>query len=115
MAHAAHTMTHAAHAMHGLEASMARSKARGVTSPLHTIHVAAMALAHVTGTLAMNRLVVGVVGTHTVARVMRVAHNFSKVEPVIVRNLAPTFPVFVHCYDVVEALPGGVRQQVRLL
>ena len=69
MAHAAaHTMTHAAHAMHGLQASMTGSKARGVTSPLHAIHVAAMALAHVTGTLAMNHLVVGVSGMrHAVA------------------------------------------------
>jgi hypothetical protein len=46
---------------------------------------------------------------------MRVAHNLSKVKPVIVRNLPPAFATLMQCYDVIEASTGFVCEQVRLL
>ena len=49
-------MTHSAHAMHAMESRMGGTKARTVISPSHGIHLAAVALAYVTGILAMNFL-----------------------------------------------------------
>ena len=72
--------------------------------PSHGIHLTAVAIAYVTGTLAMNLLAVDVLRTrHGLARVTRVAHDLSKVKPVIVRNFAPAFATLMQCYDVIEA------------
>ena len=62
VAHATHAMVHTAHSVHAIEPRMGRSKARTVISSAHTVHLAAMALVHVAGTLAMNLLVVRVMG-----------------------------------------------------
>lgn len=62
---AANAISHTAHAM---EPRVGRFEARAVISSVHAIHFAAMALAHIAGTLAMNLLVVGVLGVrHGVA------------------------------------------------
>jgi hypothetical protein len=53
-------MSHTAHSMHAMESRMGGSKARPVISPSHGIHLAAVALAYVTGILAMNFLAVDV-------------------------------------------------------
>ena len=46
---------------------------------------------------------------------MRVANDPAKVESVVVCNLSPAFASVVHCYDVVEALPRCISQQVCVL
>ena len=46
------------------------------------------------------------------ARAVRLAHEPSEFEPVVVRNLTPTFPSLMRCYDFVEALASRVGQQV---
>ena len=60
MTHAAHAMAHTARTMHPMESRMGRSKARSVISPSHGIDLAAVALAYLTGILAMNFLAVDV-------------------------------------------------------
>ena len=58
------------------------------------------------GILRMRRRLAGPVS---------VAHEPAKVQAVIVRNFSPALPRLVQRDDVVEALPRGVGQQVRLL
>jgi hypothetical protein len=54
-------MSHSAYFMHAMESRMGGGfKARTVISPSHGIHLAAVALAYVTGILAMNFLAVDV-------------------------------------------------------
>ena len=72
MTHATHGMSHTAyptHSMHDMEPRMGRSKARSAMNPSHSIHLAAMTLAYVTGTLAMDLLAVNSrnVGCHDLA------------------------------------------------
>ena len=60
MTHSAHAMSHTARSMRAVEPRMGGSKARTVISPSHGTHLAAVALAYVTGILAMNFLAVDV-------------------------------------------------------
>ena len=48
-------------------------------------------------------------------RPVGIAHEPAKVEPVIVRNLAPAFASLVQSNNVVETLSSGVSQQMRIL
>ena len=48
---------------HAMKPRMGRSKARAVISPSHGIHLVAVALAYLIGTLAMNLLAVDVLRT----------------------------------------------------
>ena len=62
MTHPSHAMAHTAHSMHLMGPRMGRPKARSVIDRSHSIHLAAMTLAYVTGTLAMDLLAVNVLG-----------------------------------------------------
>jgi hypothetical protein len=46
---------------------------------------------------------------------VRIAHESAKVESVVVRNFTPALPGLVQRDDIIEALTGSVRQQVRFL
>jgi hypothetical protein len=114
-------MTTVTHAMCATEPRTGRSKARIVTDTLSRSHFTTVATAYIssaspmnTAVLAMNSLSVACMRCGR-ARTVRVAHKPAKVETVIVRNFSPALPRLVQCDDVVEVLPSGVSQQVRLL
>lgn len=63
--HATRAMSHTAHPTHPMrtmESCMGGSEARTVIDPSHGVHLAAVALAYLTGTLAMKLLAVDVLG-----------------------------------------------------
>src|SRR5206468_36102 len=98
---AAMAVTHITHAM---KSSSAGFNARSTTD---TFHRARVALARTSGTLtmdaafAMSGLSMSVLGVlRGLLRLVRVAHDLAEVEPVVVRNLTPALPSFMHCYDV---------------
>src|SRR5260370_40560933 len=113
---AAMAMTHATHAM--------KSALAGARSTTETSHRARVALANMTGALAMNSAftmdaTAFTVDTLSILRVQRclvrpmgVAHNPAKVQPVIVRNLAPALASLVHCYDVIEGQTRSIGSQL---
>jgi hypothetical protein len=116
----AHAMAHTAHSTHPMESRMGRSKARSVTDSSCCSHSIAVATAHVSSASPMNTVALAVDSLRVLrmrgrhAGTVRVAHDFAKVQPVIVRNFSPALPRLVQCDNVVEALPSGISQQVRL-
>jgi hypothetical protein len=65
MTHSTHAMSRTAHStrsMRAMEFRMGGPEVRTVIDPSHGIHLAAVALAYLTGTLAMELLAVDVLG-----------------------------------------------------
>jgi hypothetical protein len=99
-------------------------KARAVSDTVRRTHLTRVASGNIRSTLAMDRraLAMGcrgalavnrarVLGMHRrLTRATRAAHDFSEVQPVIVRDFAPAFPCLVCCYNAIEALPRLVSQ-----
>ncbi len=114
MPHATHGMAHTTHAME----SSARPNIRAVTDT----RPAGVAPAHVSGALAMDA-VFAMNGFSVGVRTMRcrvagptgAAHDFAKVQSVVMRNFSPAFATLELTYYSVEALPRRVSQQVGFL
>ena len=120
------TMSHAAHAMETASAGF-DTRATPDTSHRHCVASAdvssaftmnaaaftmnAAAFAMDAAALAMNRL--GILRMRRrLTRPVSGAYDVTEFEPIIMRNLAPAFPSLVQRDNVVEALAGGIRQQV---
>ena len=120
------TMSHAAHAMETAFAGF-DTRATPDTSHRHCVASAdvsgaftmnttalavdAGALAMSAGALAMDRLSI-LRMRRRLTRPVSGAYDVTEFEPIIMRNLAPAFPSLVQRDNVVEALAGGIRQQV---
>jgi hypothetical protein len=114
-------MTTVTHTMCAMEPRTGRSKARTVTDTLSRSSFITVATAYVSSASPMNTAVLAMSSLSVPcmrcgrARTVRVAHKPAKVETVVVRNFSPALPRLVQRDDVLEVLPGGVSQQVRLL
>ena len=112
-------MSHAAHPMETTFAGF-DTRATPDTSHCHCVASAdvssaftmnAAAFAMDAAALAMNRL--GILRMRRrLTRPVSGAYDVTEFEPIIMRNLAPAFPSLVQRDNVVEALAGGIRQQV---
>ena len=117
----AHAMAHTAHSTHPMESRMGRSKARSVTDSSCCSHSIAVATAHVSSASPMNTVALAVDSLRVLrmrgrhAGTVRVAHDFAKVQPVIVRNFSPAFATLMLRYDVIEASARCVCEQMGLL
>ncbi len=123
VAHRTHAMRSAeaakvAHRTHAMRSVEAGSKARAVTDTSCSRHPGSVASTNVCGAptmdcraLAMHRLRVLRMRC-CLARAVRAAHHFAKLQAVVVRNLPPAFVALELAYDGVEALPRCVSQQV---
>ena len=86
-------------------------------STTDTFHRAGVAPAKASGAPAMNAaFTVNILSMRGgMVRPVRGAHDLAEVEPVVVRNLTPALPRFMHRYNVVEALARRIGQQVCFL
>jgi hypothetical protein len=104
------------------------SKTRAVTDTSARSHPGRVTSANILSTSATDRRAPAMHGralatnrsrvlrTHRrVGRTVRIAHEPAKVEPVIACNFTPALPRFMQCDDIVEALTGSIRQEVRFL
>src|SRR6266567_6377490 len=106
------TMSHAAHAM---ETAFAGFDTRATPD---TSHCHCVASADVSGAFAMDAAALAMYRLRILRMRRRLtrpvsgAYDVTEYEPIITRNLAPAFPSLVQRDNVVEALAGGIRQQV---